>query len=349
MAVDANSFTLGDLARISNEPAIVQTTMSLIEAGSLFTDIPLKTKKSLIVRGARWEEASASVTWRDLNEEPTATKSTPATWSEQVYIARDNVDIDEFIAMDENSFEDPWSSNINAYLRKLAFDLNDKFINNDHKTGNTKCFVGLRARLDDPKKYGTNSECKIDASSVDLSDSSLGTNGSAPGRRLSRKIQEALDAMGRPNGDGVAIYGNDDVIRRWEESLRAGNGGFSMTKDSYDRNVPSFRNAIIRHAGRVAPVKATTGLITQAQVITSYETVAGVPGTLGTDKYSSIYLAYLDQANGFAGWQMVPPRFKPRTTNDNNVIDRATFSWAVGLKQNNTRAIARLFGVKTDG
>lgn len=346
MAVDTNSYTLGELAKISNEPAIQKASISMIKAGSVFQDIPIETKKSLIYRGARWEDDLPTPTWRNINEPGTAVKGSPRNYQEQVFIARDNVDVDEFLSMDENAFDDPFESVVNAYLMGLSYDLNNKVINNNHKTGDKKCFVGLRGRLDNPGTYGSNPSCKIDGGGVDLSDTNLNTNGSAPGRRMSRYVQQALDEMGRPDGDGVVIYANDDFLRRWEESLKAGGGGFTAAKDTYDKQVATFGSAKIRRIGRTAPVRLANNTVKQDQVITSNETADGSDGVAGTDNRTSLYLTIADQNDGISGWQMVPMKPKPKSTNDDNVIDRVTFSWAVGLRQKNTRAVARLVGMK---
>jgi hypothetical protein len=34
-----------------------------------------------------------------------------------------------------------------AYLKAVTYDMNDKFINNDHVSGNPNAFVGLKYRI----------------------------------------------------------------------------------------------------------------------------------------------------------------------------------------------------------
>src|SRR6266700_7959404 len=163
MAIGAGTVTLADYALMSNSPLIQRVAFSLIDNGSVLQDIPFITKKSLIVNGTRFEGNLPSVNWAQLNAEGVTTKGTPTAYQEQAYIIRNYIDVDKFLVEEENAIVDPRSVQSEAYLKALTYDLNYKFIKNDHITGDVNSFVGIRSRIDNGSVFGVRSENKIDA------------------------------------------------------------------------------------------------------------------------------------------------------------------------------------------
>lgn len=345
MAVAAQALSLGEYYLQSNDPIIKEVSYSMIKAGSIFTDIPLVTKKTMKMSGLRIIDNLPVPDYVPINTTPTVVKGKATAYEEEIWILRNAIDIDDMIYQDENAVGDPFDIQIEMYLRGLAYDLNDKVINNYHTNGpNTAdsdpdCFVGIRARLDNPAVYGNNAACKIDAGGVDLSDTGLAT--AANGNKFIRIMQQMLDEIGSPDGSDVAIYMNDDLLRRIEQGVRTlgAGGGFDMTTDAYDRRIMTYKNAKICNIGRKAPIPGGTQ---STYIISSTETAAGLDGA---STFTSMY-AIRYGVNDFCGWQFGPLKpTEPYKLND-GVIWQSVINWGVGIWQPNTRSVARVFDIK---
>src|SRR5882762_1897732 len=168
MTITATSMTLADYALQSNSPLIQAVTFSLIQNGNVMQDAPLVNNKSLIVNGARFEGNLPTVNWAQINAAGVTTKGTPTPWQEQAYIIRNYIDVDKVLVEDKNNITDPRATQVSAYNKALTYDMNFKFINNNHITGDGNAFVGIRARIDSGTTYGVRSENKIDGGAVDL-------------------------------------------------------------------------------------------------------------------------------------------------------------------------------------
>lgn len=332
MAVDSNSLTLTDYALMSNDPLIQKISMSLLKLGMLLQDVPMRTYKSMVANGTRWDGSSMpTINWRKLNDPYTVTKAVPVAFQEQAYIASNAIDIDNKILEDVNRITDPFSGQLMIYLETLAYDFNDKFINNNHITGDVDAPVGLRWRLDNYATYGIPSEMKMDAN-VDIS---AGSNGLA----LLEKIDLLLYRMGAPEGDGVFLYVNEVLKAKVDRAVRAAgtSGGFEITRDMFQRTVTKYKNATFRVIGRKKD--QTT------QIITATEDTAGADGA---STYSSIYAVRFGQENAFGCWQFdsIENSVKGPFALVDNPQQRLAFDWAVGFWQEHTRAIGRLYDIK---
>lgn len=332
MAVDSNSITLSDYALMSNDPLIQKISMSLLKMGMVLQDVPMRTYKSMTALGVRWDGTSMpTINWRKLNDPYTVTKAVPTPFQEQAYIASNAIDIDTKILDDVNRINDPFSVQLQVYLETLAYDFNDKFINNNHITGDQDAPVGIRWRLDNPTDYGIPTEMKLDAN-VDIS---AGSNGVA----LLEKLDLLLYRMGAPEGDGVFLYCNEVLKAKVDRSIRAAgtSGGFEITRDMFQRSVTRYKNATFRVIGRKA--NQTT------QIITSTEDTAGADGA---STYSSIYAVKFGVENAFGAWQFdsLENSVKGPFILVDNPQQRLAFDWAVGFWQEHTRALGRLYDIK---
>lgn len=338
MAVDANALSLSEFATQSNDPQAQEAAFIFIKAGSVFQDMPLITDPTMKKNGNRFIDNLAAPDWVPLNSEPTIVKSKATPFSEQIWIMRNGIDVDEILAADKNAAGNFVNQQSTAYLKGVAFDLNDKIINNNHMTGDPDAFVGWRARLDNPSVYGNNPACKIDCGGVDLSTSG---QTSATTSSLVSFIQQGLDEMGESEGDGCSAYFNDDTIRRIEKGIRqmGAGGGWDMSKDAYGRSLTTYRNCKIRRIGRKAPLP---GGVQTVQIISSTETAAGLDGA---STYTSGYIAKYGE-DSLCGWQPWPLKPRPEYRLDSGVISRVLFSWACGIWQPDTRALVRLFDIK---
>lgn len=333
MPVSASALTLAQYAIQSNDPLVQKITYSLIENGAVLQDMPLVNKKTMITNGVRWTGNLPTVNWAKLNSDPVVTSGTPSAYQEQAYLIRNAIDVDKKIVEDENQIVDPRGAQVAAYLKAVTYDMNDKFINNDVVTGNADAIVGLRARIDAPDVYGVNSEMKVNFGGVDLTTAMT----AATANTFIELLQQMLDYMGAPDGDGVVLYCNDLLKRRIERAVRTlgAGAGFDTTRDAFGRSVAKYRNATLRDIGRKADQST--------RIISSTETAAGAAGS---SNYTSLYgVRYGDEA--MIGWQ-----FEPLSAEDIGLIGnggtvyRTVIDYAFGLYPQHTRCVARAYNIK---
>lgn len=332
----SNSILLSDYANMSNSPLVRRFTYALLMNGNVLQDIPFIDYKSMVAVGGRVTGTGlATPAYRSLNEDPASTKSVPTQFQEQAYIAANNFDIDKVILEDVNRIQDPWSFQFNAFAKAFTYDINNKFLNNNHVGGDAKAPVGIRWRLDNPTDYGIPSELKIDFA-VDLS----GTITAANALKFWEQFQSALDFLGATTGGGVTAYCNDYLIRKISTATKTlgTSGGFDITRDQYGRLVMSYNGCQIRDLGRKSD--QTT------RIITATETNAGVDGS---STYTSIYFVkWSTGGDGIYGWQFRPMEeaFSEPRWLDGGVQKRVTFDWPYGLFQEDIRAFARGYDIK---
>jgi hypothetical protein len=72
------------------------------------------------------------VNWAKINEEGATTSGTPKAFQEQAYILRNYIDTDKCLVQDINQIADPRGSQAPPTCESVAYDFNDKFINNNH-------------------------------------------------------------------------------------------------------------------------------------------------------------------------------------------------------------------------
>jgi hypothetical protein len=334
--VDSNALTLADYAMLSNDPLVMKITHSLLMNGVVFADIPFINKKTLVANGVRWQDNLPTVNWAKLNSDLTVTKGKPTPYQEQAYLMRNAIDTDVKLLEDENRIVDPRVAQLEAYLMAVTYDFNDKFINNIHISGEDDAFTGLRYRLDNPTTYGLVSEMKIDCGAVDMSQSGMT---SATANNFLEYIQQTLDYMGRPEGDGVVFYMNDLVKRRFARAIRllGAGAGWRTDQDAFGRTVTYFNNARIVDLGRKADQST--------RIITNTETAAGVDGA---STHSSIYAACYGE-DRLIGWQFESLSDAVKDVGligNGGVTARILIDWAMGLLPMHTRCMARMYGIK---
>lgn len=318
---------------LSNDPLVMNITYSLLEFDPIFQDLPLINKPTLKINGTRWVGSLPSVGWRQINESTSVTSGNPSPWSEQAFIVSNAIDVDIKLLQDQNQISDPRVVQTNAWLKSLAYDFNDKFFNNDPVTGDPDAPVGLKYRLDNYSTYGNSSTCKIDGAGVDMTTSMTATTANT----FIETVDSLLDAMGSPDGDGVVLYMNRNLRRRFARAIRVlgAAAGFEMTKDAFDRRVEMYRNAIVRTVG----IKSDQS----TEIITSTEANTGVAGS---STYTSLYgVRYGD---GYCkGWQMAPLYVQDiGQRSDEPTMTRLFIDWAFGYATEDIRSAARVYDIK---
>src|SRR5260221_3806524 len=217
MAIGAGTLTLADYAQMSNNPLVQAVTYSLIINDNVLQDVPLTDRKSLIANGARFEGNLPSVNWSQLNAEGVTTKGTPTPYQEQVYIVRNYIDVDKFIVEDMNQVVEPRAIQAEAYLKALTYDMNYKFLKNDHVTGDANAPVGLRFRIDNGGTMGVRSENKIDGGGVDLSQAGITAT---TANKFLELLDQLLWSVDSPTGANVVLYMNEVMRRRFAYAIR---------------------------------------------------------------------------------------------------------------------------------
>jgi hypothetical protein len=336
MAIDFNgALTLADHAALSNDPLVKEITKSLHQTWNALKDIPLFTSPSLKQVGMRYlNQGIPAPNWTGVNSEPVAVKGKPKSYEESLYLVRNKILVDHVLLDQPTNIIDPIEAQVQIFLEGFAYDFNDKFINNDPSSvsaGNTAdCFPGLAYRMNNTSDYDipTEMDLALTGGSADLY-----TNTSTTGNNFIFKLQEMLDNMNAPDGDGVVLYMNEATKRRIELNIRVmGIGaGFDMTQDNYQRPVEKYKNATVRTVGRKSD--GTTHIIPD-------NLNNGVAGDAG--KCSHIYA--VRYGTGYVqGWQSGP--FKPQylgLSKENGIMHNVVFDWGVGLWVPHVRAIARM-------
>lgn len=331
MAISANAVTIAQAALTSREPVINAVGNSLLDNGSVLArDIPMVNRQLMIANGVRWVGNLPTVNWAKVNEEGATSSGTPTPYQEQAFIIRNYVDVDEVLLRQENNLVDPRATQTEATLRAIAYDFNHKFIENNHTTGDSDAFLGMRWRLDNPGDFQIPTVNKIDASAT-MTTSMTAANMNA----LLEKLDQGLYAVDSADGEGVVIYCNEVFLRRFAFGLRlmGTSGGLRTDQDQYGRIVSMYKGAQLRDIGLKAD-----------QATRIIKTTEANTGADGSSTFTSVYLVNYRTDHMF-GWQYAPIEVRPVPGQDNAVINRTLVQWVGGLYQANIRSIARLYDI----
>lgn len=345
MTIAANSVTLADYALTSNSELVRAVTYSLIDNGAILQDVPLINKKSLIANGVRFEGNLPSINWSPLNAEGVTTKGTPTPYQEQLFLVRNYIDVDKVFVEEENAIVNQRAIQEEAYLKALTYDTNYKFFNNDHITGDSNSFVGLKYRIDNGGTFGVRPENKIDAGGTDIS---LAGVSQATANKFLVYMDQLLWAVDSPEGTGVVLYMNEVTKRLFASAIRTMGtaGGFSVMQDQFGRTIQMYKGAIVRDPGYKADqstrIIAGNGLSGSSA---TGETSAGVTSTGSSAVYTSVY-AVNYATDHFYGWQFEDPQINDLGLINNGVIYRTVIDWAIGFINASTRSISRLYDIK---
>ena len=340
--LDTQALTLADQAIISNDPLVKEITKALHKTWNALKDIPLTTSPSLRQVGVRFTNQVGSlptINWATVNEEPTVSKGKPKQYEESMYLVRNKIQVDHVLLDQPNNIVDPIEAQVQIFMESFAYDFNTKFINNDptSATGDVDCFPGLRYRLANPDQFDIPAEMSVNANGTNLT--TTGTTASGIANNLMLYMQQLLDNMNSPDGDGVVFYVSERMKRRIEWAIRnMGIGaGFDITRDSFDRPVEKYKAATVRSVGRRAD-----GI---TQVLKDEVGSTGAEATTATG-FESIYA--VRYGSGYAtGWQSGP--FKPTylgLSKENGVLHNIVFDWGVGLWTPHVRAVGRIYNIQ---
>jgi|DEB19_MinimDraft_3_1074340.scaffolds.fasta_scaffold12316_5 hypothetical protein len=346
MAASTSALTLYDYGAMSNDPLVKKITMGLYDQGVSVLDVlPIANTKSLKANGVRFLAGSLpAVGVRKLNAEPVVVRSVPKKFEEQAYIVSNQFQIDRFLDMEQNAIQDPIDVQFMAWQKSFIRTFSDKFIN-AVPTTDDDWFSGLRYRLSSTGQtdYDIPSEMNIDAASTagaGLKFALEGTNAMTSGtaEAFFERLDQALDYVGSPEGNGVTIFVNDTMFRRIATAAKRAQSGNALdqTKDNFDRMITTYRNARLLQLPRKSD--------DSTKIITDTENAAGTATTGSV--CSSLFVCKFG-ADSFTGWQFEPLAVKdlgidPTVGTRRNVV----VDWACGLFQASPRAVARVYGLQ---
>lgn len=337
--------TLHDWAVNSNDPMVNAITQALYFTGTAMTDIPWQSDKSFLTNIVRYITVPTP-NWVPVNSPAVSINSQPMRDQEQAYIMRNNIDIDRVMNEDKNVIGGPGqllAGKVENAIKGIAYDFDTKFINNAHVaayssfTPDPNAFVGLRYRLDNPATSKVVAENKINSGGVDLSKAGIT---SSTANAFIEYLDQACAYTGADEGQGCTIYMNEDLIRRFDYALRLlGVSGFGFQKDVYGLSARTYKNAVIKSIGRIAPAIDGTQTV---RVITSTEDVNGNDG--GT-QYTSLYVVRYSK-DQFYGKQFEPLTSKNLGLMPDGSTMRWFFEWVVALIMQSPRSFSRVYGIK---
>lgn len=334
MLLSTTPVTLSQYMELTENPLEAGVVFALINNGAVFDNIPMVTKEQLGVTGVRFEGNLPAVNWAPLNADPAQVSGTPKQFQEQVYIISETIDIAKWMVMDKTAITDPRGLQVSAALKAIAYDLNDKFINNDHASGNINSFVGIRYRVNNGTLFGVRPENLIDAGGVDLSTAGMTAT---TANNFMVFLDQLLWSVDAPNGDqNVTIYMNDVTLRYFRKALRimGTQGGLDQTQDQFQRVIETYKGCKVQDIGYKAD-QAT-------RIITTTETNTGLNGA---STFTSIY-AVNASADHFGAFQMAPLNVQDLGLLNTGNLYRTLIDWAVGFYQPSIRSLARLYDIK---
>lgn len=329
------ALSLIDQSKLQNPGMVQEAIDSFITNSNVFTDIPLETIGQGALNGSHFIGADWTMPWVPLATDVTSQTLVPTPYAEQLWVIRQPIEIDRLQKDDKRNFGNLFNMQMDWMIKYVNFNVNNAFFNNTALI-NPNAMIGIRARLADPVKYQTNTECVIN-SGINCNDSNLSAS---TGIKFGILFQRMLDNMGCEDGEGVTFYGNEDLLRRIDATTRAmGAGGWNISQDNYDRNVKTFRKAKIRHAGRNAPTP--NGVQTQ---VLGNENTDGSVNPAGN--YTSLFAVRYGKKY-FHGLQFKPMMLPaPWLMTNNGFMYKTLFEWMIGLEQPNTRAVSQAFNIQ---
>ena len=330
---------------------------SLIDANSIFTHLPMVTEGTLLKVGKRVIDNLPSVQYVSIGQEPTNEDWQPLVdFQEGVALTRKNFQLDRLFLTDKRYLGKPTELLVKAYMKALAFSTDNYFYNNNTVSGpigDANGFVGIRYRLLDTSgpqgysKWGCNPAC-IFPSTTNLSTAGL----SGPGAiKLTGDWDKMIDHMDGGEGDGILCTMSAQALRQVDKIIKTAGtaGGFTITKDGFDRTIRKYRGMETQRCGYQAPLP---GGLQIAPIISSSQDPYGYQS--GDFQYApngNFYTSMFYMKRGedyFTAWQAGDPwQIEERVpgTRQTYLLHDQSF----GIFQQDTRALGVTFGVQCDG
>jgi len=278
--------TLAQLAKIETDPLRKMIMANILREVKVFEVLPFENVNSLKTVAVRYRTLP-SVAWRKINAGYTASEGdTEQVW-ESVYGFGGDINFDRVFEKVTNTIIPMKQLQTDMKLLSMALTWNNYLINGDHATDGDG-IEGLNKRVSNmPSRQtvrfaGTGSSAPLDP-----------TASVANGQRFFTKLEEAHVRCNR--GQVNAILCNEGTklgFGRVARYISASGGTFlDVTKDSFDRDIPTYRGAPIIDAGYQKD--QTTEVITDTQTADD----AGADST-------SLYFTSFNSEQGVIGIQL---------------------------------------------
>jgi hypothetical protein len=337
-ASSTSALTLAEYAKISKKPEAKAFCKSIWATPSVLKYMRLRTNTSLTVNAPRITNSGLpTVAWSRINKQASDTGATFDTVAGSMFLIANIIPIDTRVMRDPNQMVNPITAQFEAYTESLNIEVTRRFFKNDPTdttNGNVDAWPGLRYIFGSTAlmtEHGLNTAMTLDGGGVQINPA----NGSgSTASRLTNLIQQCLNKMGKPEGDGVVIFLDHVTLGNYLQFIKISNGLFTQTTDAYDRDLFKYKRATF------APMMWESDLTTE--IIATNENVSGALGS-GTQKYSSLWFVDMDPARSLA-WQ--PQVLSPFELPRNGVERQFLVDWGCGFMGLSDRWACRLFDVQ---
>lgn len=281
------SYTLAQLAKIETQALRKGVIQTILRYSSLMETVPWENVNSLSNIAVRWETLP-TVAFRKINAGYTPNEGDTSQIWESVYGFGGEIKFDRVFDKISNTIVDPKVQQTEMKLKAMALTFNDYFINGDHAS-DPDGFEGLKKRVASmPTRQtvyfaGTGAAAALDP-----------TASIANARVFVNKWEECHYKCNR--GQVSAILMNEGMYYGFAQVLRyagtnAGVGFMDITKDSFDREIVTYRGAPFIDVGY--KVDMSTEIITDAETADDS----------GTDA-TSVYFVSFASDEGLTGIQL---------------------------------------------
>jgi hypothetical protein len=320
-------FLLSQAVKLEQDPLKKYVLENLLRQIKVMEVLPFENVESLRVTALRWTHLP-SVSFRPLNSDYTEDTSgnVDEVW-ETLYIMGGTVKFDRVFDKVKNYIKEPKRLQLDMKLKAIALNWNDYFINGDQAV-DPEGFEGLKKRVSLMPARQLVLATASGATSLDVTASAANVN------LFWGKVERAYAFAN--GGDVQAILCNEDMKLGLGRSLRyinaAGGNYLDVTKDSFERQVPTYKGTPIYDMGLLADQST--------EIITDTETAADA-GSDGT----SMYFCPFNMEQGITGIQLSPLEIVPDAKKDVATANQTLLEWVNGLAGFGSYGVTRLWNI----
>lgn len=349
---------------------------AIIKSKGMVAHLPMVTEDAPVKIGHRIIDQLPTVQATAMGQEPAAQGWQPSReFQEGCFLYADNFPFDTRMLTFKNHIPggDLIKVNSQAYLTALALYLDDNLINGNRVSGPLAAenpttamnsFTGLKYRILDTSgpygtsKWGVNPACNVQSQQADLTPTSWSPTNAG---RIWLDFDRVMSHMGVTDGTGLVCYCAPQTVWLLDTLARVVSpaAAFSITKDVYGRTIGEYKGMQIVECTLKPPALGglqVTPIISVQDDINGWG--PGDPQWQGNagGYFTSFYFVKrsstkgeMEQGGGgLTAWQVTDPDVRIEhlgTTRQSAWM----YDMTMGLFYEDTRAIARLYGVKVVG
>jgi hypothetical protein len=326
------AYTLAQLAKLEVEPLKKYVIQNLLRDAKLMELLPFTNVDSLDVIATRWRTLPSAGFRKIGGAWVQSMGDTEQVW-ESLYVMGGEIQFDRVFKKVKNVIKDPYKDQTDMKTKAVALSFNDYLVNGDHAV-DPDGFEGLKKRV-----AAMPSRQSIYAAGV-AGDATAALDVTASVANANKFFSKLEEVVVRTNGSSAnAILCNEAMklgIGHAARFIGASGGIFlSTTKDSFDRDIPTYRGVPIVDAGLKGDQST--------EIITDTETA----NDTGTDA-TSLYGLSFDEQQGIVGIQLPPGLevYDPGGELDSTPATLMRFEWVLGLSTLGSYGITRLRNVE---